>query len=84
VPLSKQVDLEQGATMLVNPLTAWALMKEDRLSRHRAIVQTAAASALGSMVVRLGQKFSIPTINVVRRAQQVELLRKMRAEQVTE
>src|ERR1035437_2729819 len=82
VPLSKQVDMEQGATMLVNPLTAWALMEEARLGRHRAVVQTAAASALGRMVVRLGQKFSIPTINVVRRAEQVELLRKMGAEHV--
>jgi NADPH2:quinone reductase len=44
VPLSKQVDMEQGATMLVNPLTAWALMEEARLGRHRAVVQTAAAS----------------------------------------
>jgi NADPH:quinone reductase-like Zn-dependent oxidoreductase len=56
VPLSKQVDMEQGATMLVNPLTAWALMEEARLGRHRAVVHTAAASALGRMVVRLGQK----------------------------
>src|ERR1022692_2214362 len=82
VPLSKQVDMEQGATMLVNPLTALALMEEARLGRHRAIVQTAAASALGRMVVRLSQKFSIPTINVVRRAEQVDLLRKMGAEHV--
>jgi NADPH:quinone reductase-like Zn-dependent oxidoreductase len=82
VPLSKHVDMEQGATMLVNPLTAWALMQAARLGRHRAVVQTAAASALGRMVVRLGQKFSIPTINVVRRAKQVDLLRKMGAEHV--
>src|ERR1039458_7676674 len=82
VPLSQQVDMEQGATMLVNPLTAWALMEEARLGRHRAVVQTAAASALGRMVVRLGQKFTIPTINVVRRAEQVELLRTMGAEHV--
>jgi NADPH:quinone reductase len=82
VPLRKQVDMEQGATMLVNPLTAWALMDEARLGRHRAVVQTAAASALGRMVVRLGRRFSIPTINVVRRAEQVELLRKMGAEHV--
>jgi len=82
VPLSTQVDMEQGATMLVNPLTAWALMEEARLGRHRAIVQTAAASALGRMVVRLGRRFSIPTINVVRRAEQAELLRKMGAEHV--
>src|ERR1039458_7363821 len=32
--------------------------------------------------VTSGQKFSIPTINVVRRAEQVELLRKMGAEHV--
>ncbi len=82
VPLSKQVDMEQGATMLVNPLTAWALMEEARLGQHRAVVQTAAASALGRMVVRLGRRFSIPTINVVRRAEQAELLRKMGAEYV--
>jgi NADPH2:quinone reductase len=82
VPLTKYVDMEQGATMLVNPLTAWALMEEARLGGHRAVVQTAAASALGRMVVRLGQKFTIPTINVVRRAEQVELLRTMGAEHV--
>jgi len=82
VPLSRQVDMEQGATMLVNPLTAWALMEEARLGRHRAVVQTAAASALGRMLVRLGQRFSIPVINVVRRVEQAELLRKMGAEYV--
>ena len=34
------------------------------------------------MIVRLGRKFSIPGINVVRRAEQVELLRGMGAEHV--
>jgi NADPH:quinone reductase len=82
VPLSKQVDMEQGATMLVNPLTAWALMEEVRIGRHRAVVSTAGASALGRMLVRLGQKFSIHIINVVRRVEQAELLRKMGAEYV--
>src|SRR6516225_233860 len=82
VPLSKRVDLEQGATMLVNPLTAWAMVEEARRGGHRAIVQTAAASALGRMVVRLGQKFGLPVINVVRRAEQVALLRGMGAEHV--
>jgi NADPH:quinone reductase-like Zn-dependent oxidoreductase len=50
--------------------------------RHRAAAQTAAASALGRMIIRLGQKFGIPVINVVRRAEQVELLRRMGAEHV--
>jgi NADPH2:quinone reductase len=82
VPLRKDVDLEQGATMLVNPLTAWAMVDEARRGGHRAAVQTAAASALGRMVIRLGRKFSLPVINVVRRAEQVELLRDMGAEHV--
>ena len=68
VPLQKHVDLEQGATMLVNPLMAWALMDEVRRGRHRCVVQTAAASALGKMVIRLAHRRSIPVINVVRRA----------------
>src|SRR5262249_14260091 len=44
--------------------------------------QTAAASALGRMVIRLGQRLSLPVINVVRRAEQVELLRGMGADPV--
>src|SRR5215469_10269267 len=75
VPLGDKVEMEHGATMLVNPLTAWALVAEARNGGHRAIVQTAAASALGRMVIRLGQKFRLPVVNVVRRPEQVELLR---------
>ena len=84
VPLSRDVELEAGATMLVNPLMAWAMMDEVRRGGHRAIVQTAAASALGKMVVRLGQRFSVPVINVVRRTEQVEVLRGMGAEHVVD
>jgi len=82
VPLQKRVDMEQAATMLVNPLMAWALMDEARRGRHRSVVQTAAASALGKMVIRLARRFSIPVINVVRRADQVRLLQEMGAEHV--
>jgi NADPH:quinone reductase-like Zn-dependent oxidoreductase len=76
VPVRKQVDTEQAATMLVNPFTAWGLMDEARRGGHRAVVQTAAASALGRMVIRLGRRFSIPIINIVRRVEQVDLLHK--------
>jgi NADPH:quinone reductase-like Zn-dependent oxidoreductase len=82
VPLRKQVDIEQAATMLVNPLTAWALVEEARRGAHKAIVQTAAASALGRMIWRLAKRFSIPVVNIVRRKEQVELLRSMGAEYV--
>ena len=82
IPLRKDVDLEQGAVMLVNPMTAWGLMEEARRGGHKALVQTAAASALGRMIVRLGQMFSLPVINIVHRPQQVELLRSLGAQYV--
>ena len=82
IPLRKNVDLEQAATMLVNPMTAWALVEEARRGGHRAAVQTAAASALGQMVVRLGRRFSLPIINIVRRQEQVKLLRSIGAEHI--
>ena len=82
MPLSDHVTMEQGAMMLVNPLTAWALVDVARRGRHRAIVQTAAASALGKMVLKLGRRFSIPVINVVRRSEQVEALHALGADHV--
>ncbi|MCI0351890.1 MAG: zinc-binding dehydrogenase [Acidobacteriales bacterium] len=82
VPLRRDVDIEQAATMLVNPLTAWAMMDEVRRGRHSALIQTAAASALGRMLIRLAKRFAVPTINVVRRAEQVKLLRDLGAEHV--
>jgi NADPH:quinone reductase len=82
IPLRKKVNMDQAAMMLVNPLTAWALVDEARRGGHKAMVQTAAASALGRMIVRLAQRFRMPLINVVRRQEQVELLRGMGAEHV--
>jgi NADPH:quinone reductase len=82
VPLREGVDLEQGAVMLVNPLTAWALVEEARRGGHKAAVQTAAAGAVGRMIVRLGRRFSLPVIHVVRRAEQMELLRNLGAQHV--
>lgn len=75
IPLIKEITDEQGATTIVNPLTAWALMNIAKKARARAVVQTAAASALGQMVESLGQSFRLPVINIVRRAEQVELLK---------
>jgi NADPH:quinone reductase-like Zn-dependent oxidoreductase len=82
IPLRKNISLEQGASLVVNPLTAWALMEMTRHGRHRAVIQTAAASALGRMILRLGKRFGIPVINVVRRQEQVDLLQALGAKYV--
>jgi len=82
VPLHRDLDLERGATLIINPLTAIGLMHEARRCGARAVIQTAGASQVGRMILRLASDAGVPLINVVRRDEQVELLRSMGAEHV--
>lgn len=82
VPLPPWISLEQGATALVNPLTAWALLDLAQHGGHRAIVQTAAAGALGRMIGQLARRRGLPAIQIVRRAEQAARLRAMGAAHV--
>ncbi len=68
--MRRHVGLEEAATLLVNPLTAIALVRMAREGRHRALVSTAAASVLGGMISRLARREGVPVIGVVRRAAQ--------------
>ena len=76
IPLKKTVTLDQGASLLVNPLTAWALLSMAKRDGHHAFVQTAASGALGQMMIRLARRRNMTCINIVRRKEQVELLEK--------
>lgn len=82
IPLGRRVSTEQGAMLIVNPLTALAFFDMARRDRHAAIVSNAAASALGRMIIRLGARSGIPVINIVRRPAQVSALRQLGAEHV--
>lgn len=82
IPLKRDVDLEQASTLLVNPLTALAMIEIASKGKHRAIVNTVAASNLGGMILRLAQQRAIPVVNIVRRAEQVDVVRSRGAEYV--
>jgi NADPH:quinone reductase len=77
VPLAADIPDDQAAAFFVNPATAlvmtqWVL----RIPAGAWLLQTAAGSALGRMVIRLGKHFGFRTLNVVRRREQAdELLR---------
>lgn len=74
-PVLDSISDEQASMLLVNPLTARALVEiAQNASGSSAIVQTAAASALGKMIIRLAAEQGIPTINIVRRAESVDEL----------
>src|SRR6266496_981225 len=82
IPLNKNVSLEQGTMLLVNPLSALAILDIAQRGKHRAIVSTAAASALGGMILRLGKRRDIPIIHVVRRQAQVDQVRELGGEYI--
>ncbi len=80
LPLKKSLSFEQGAMSIINPLTAMAFIDISKKGAHKAILLTAAASSLGKMVNNLGRKEGIQVVNIVRRDQQVELLKAQGAE----
>jgi NADPH2:quinone reductase len=66
---------EQGASCFVNPLTALSMVEQMRIDGHVALVHTAAASNLGQMLVRICLSDRVPLVNIVRRPEQVAMLR---------
>jgi NADPH2:quinone reductase len=83
VPVSPDLPDEQVAMFFVNPASALIMTQAVlKVAPGAWLLQTAAASALGRMVIRLGQHFGYRTINVVRRPEQAEELRRHGAEYV--
>jgi NADPH2:quinone reductase len=78
-PIPAHVSMEQGSMMLVNPMTAVAFIQLAAEGKHRAIINNAAASSLGKMMVRLTRNRGIPLINVVRSEAQAETLKELGA-----
>jgi NADPH2:quinone reductase len=70
---------KDGASSFVNPLTALGMVETMHREGHSALVHTAAASNLGQMLVKLCITDGIPLVNVVRKPEQVELLRSLGA-----
>ena len=75
VPLPAGVTAAEGAAFFVNPLTALAMVETMRIDGHKAIVHTAAASSLGRMLNRVCLADGIALVNIVRRDEQVQMLR---------
>jgi len=75
IELPENVSVVEGAALFINPLTALSMVETMRAEGHSALVHTAAASNLGLMLVRICAADGIGLVNIVRRAEQAELLR---------
>lgn len=83
IPVSGKLTLDQAATFFVNPATAYVLVKQVlKVPAGEWLIQTAAASAVGKMIIRLGQLFGFKTLNIVRRHDQAAELKALGAEHV--
>lgn len=68
-PVPERLSLDQAATMYVNPCTAWLMLHERAEIRPgRRVVVSAAASAIGLMLVRLLNRSGVAPVVTVARA----------------
>lgn len=75
VPVPDDVSDDAAAQFIVNPVTAWVMLEEElKLQPGDWVVQTAAGSTLGRLVIQLGRLRGYRTINFVRRQEQVDEL----------
>jgi NADPH:quinone reductase-like Zn-dependent oxidoreductase len=65
--LSKNVSLEQGSMLFVNPLTALSFAKKAKKMKADLIVFSAAGSALGHMVTHFANEIDIPVFGLIRK-----------------
>ena len=82
LPVPDGVTAREAASSVVNPMTALSMVDVMRRENHKALVHTAAASNLGRMLNRICAEDGVALINIVRKPEQVELLRELGAEHV--
>jgi NADPH:quinone reductase-like Zn-dependent oxidoreductase len=83
-PLPAGTTAAEGASWFVNPLTALGMTETMKREGHKALVHTAAASNLGQMLNKICLEDGIPLVNIVRSAEQANLLRGIGAKHVVD
>jgi NADPH2:quinone reductase len=83
IPVPDGVSDNTAAQFVVNPLTAWIMTVEElSLNPGEWLLQTAAGSTLGRIVLQIARLRGFKTINVVRRREQVEELKALGADEI--
>jgi len=77
-PVPDDVSDEQAATFFVNPATVLAMVRHVlAVPKGAWLLQSAAGSSLGRMIIKLGRHDGFKTLNVVRRREAVEGLKRL-------
>ncbi|MCO5599159.1 hypothetical protein L7F22_053259 [Adiantum nelumboides] len=81
-PVPPSVSDEVAAQFIVNPWAAMGLLERLNLPKGEFLLQTAAGSTMGRLIIQLAKHFGIKTINVVRREEWRRELKALGADEV--
>ena len=79
IAIPDSASIENSSASFVNPMTALGFTGTMQRQGYKALVHTASASNLGQMLNRICQEDGIPIVNIVRKPEQVSLLKNMGA-----
>ncbi|PRW59002.1 NAD(P)-binding [Chlorella sorokiniana] len=82
LPVPDNVSDEAAAQFFVNPVTAVGFYRVLGVPKGEWLLSNAASSTLGRMVIQLGKKWGVKTINLVRSSHHVEELKALGADEV--
>ncbi|MDX1966593.1 MAG: zinc-dependent alcohol dehydrogenase family protein [Planctomycetaceae bacterium] len=83
IPLPQSLTNGQAAMFFVNPATAVILTRKLlAVPRNAWLLQSAAASSVGKMVIRLGRRYGFKTMNLVRSSERTAELQALGADVV--
>lgn len=83
IPVPQSVSSQTAAQLVVNPISVYVMLLEElSLKEGDWLVQTAAGSTLGRIVIQMAKIKGIKTVNLVRRREQIEELLALGADAV--
>lgn len=82
IPVSRSISDTNASMLVVNPMTALAFIREAKRMGTPAIIQTAAAGALGKLMVQLCRLEGIELINIVRSESNIPALEALGAQHI--
>ncbi|CAI2375171.1 unnamed protein product [Moneuplotes crassus] len=80
--LPSEIDDESECYFMGNPLATYGLYIQSEKHNAKAIIQNAACSSVGKMLIRLCKKNGIPVINIVRSEFQEKCLKELGADNI--
>ena len=74
IPIPQELPDDIACQLIVNPVSAYAMLDELKLAPGAWLLQTGGSSALGQMLVQLARRRGIRTISTVRRDDMIPVL----------